>query len=65
MNTKQMRDEVGSWIAEEELPVSPRLKVIRKSDPYYGLSEEEIRTALRQGEDATAELISNLLQIII
>jgi hypothetical protein len=39
---KQISQEVDSWISEEEIPVSPVLKVIRKSDPWYGMSEEEV-----------------------
>ena len=34
---------VDSWIDEEELPVRANLKVIRRSDPNYGLTEEQIR----------------------
>ena len=35
--------EVDSWIAEGELPVHTHLKVIKKNDPDYGLTEDEIR----------------------
>jgi hypothetical protein len=31
-----------SWIDQEELPVRAGLKVIRKNDPDYGLSEDEV-----------------------
>ena len=34
---------VGSWIAEEELPVRANLKVIHKNDPDYGLTKDEIQ----------------------
>jgi hypothetical protein len=34
---------VDSWINEEEIPVSPVLKIIRKKDPSYGMSEEEVQ----------------------
>ena len=34
--------EVDSWIAEEEMPVSAQLKVIRLNDPDYGLTEDEL-----------------------
>jgi hypothetical protein len=37
----QISQTVDTWISEEEIPVSPAIKVIRKSDPWYGLSEEE------------------------
>lgn len=33
---------VNNWIPQEELPVGPNIKVIRKNDPDYGLSEDEI-----------------------
>ena len=34
--------EVDSWIAEEELPVTAQLKVIRQNGPDYGLTEDEL-----------------------
>jgi hypothetical protein len=34
--------EVDTWIAEEELPVTAQLKVIRQNDPDYGLTEDEL-----------------------
>jgi len=34
---------VDSWISDEELPVSSNLKVLRKNDPDYGLTEDEIQ----------------------
>ena len=37
----QISQTVDTWIREEEIPVSPAFKVIRKSDPWYGMSEEE------------------------
>ena len=40
---RQISIEVDSWIAEEDLPVDTRLKVIKKNDPDYGLTEDEIR----------------------
>jgi hypothetical protein len=42
MNSKRISEMVDSWIDEEEFPVSPVLKVIRKTDPNYGLSDDEI-----------------------
>jgi hypothetical protein len=42
-STQQIGCEVDSWIAEEDLPVHTRLKVIKKNDPDYGLTEDEIR----------------------
>ena len=41
--TSNIRDEIDSRIAEEELPVSGALKVIRRNDPNYGMSEDEIQ----------------------
>jgi hypothetical protein len=35
--------EVDTWISEEEMPVHTHLKVIKKNDPDYGLTEDEIR----------------------
>lgn len=43
MNQEHISRTVDSWIAEEELPVGASLKVIRKSDPDYGLTDEEIQ----------------------
>jgi hypothetical protein len=41
----QISQTVDSWISEEEIPVSPTLKVIRANDPWHGMSEEEIEDA--------------------
>jgi len=38
----QISQTVDSWIGEEEIPVSPFLKIIRKNNPWYGMSEEEV-----------------------
>ena len=38
----QISCTVDTWIDEESLPVTPTLKVIRKNDPWYGMSEEEV-----------------------
>jgi len=38
----QISQNVDSWISEEEMPVSSTLKIIRKSDPWYGMREDEI-----------------------
>jgi len=35
-----------TWIDKEEVPVSPVLKVERKSDPWYGYTEEEIEDCI-------------------
>jgi len=32
-----------SWVVDEHLPPSPTLKVVRKRDPNYGLTEDEIQ----------------------
>lgn len=32
-----------SWIVDEDLPPSPTLKVVRKTKPDYGFTEDEIR----------------------
>jgi hypothetical protein len=42
---KQISQTIDSWISEEEIPVSPALKVIRANDPWQGLSEEEVEDA--------------------
>lgn len=39
---QQISSTVENWIAEEELPVRGNIKVIRRSDPDYGLTEDEI-----------------------
>ncbi|PKN61545.1 MAG: hypothetical protein CVU57_28730, partial [Deltaproteobacteria bacterium HGW-Deltaproteobacteria-15] len=39
---QEISETVNSWIAEEELPASSCLKVIRANDPEFGLSEGEI-----------------------
>ena len=38
---KQISQTVDTWISEEEIPVSPALKVIRGNDPWHGMTEEE------------------------
>jgi len=42
-SNRQIGVEVDSWIAEEDLPVHTHLKVIKKNDPDYGLTEDEIQ----------------------
>ena len=42
MNPEQISCTVDTWIDEESLPATPNLKVIRKNDPWYGMSEEEV-----------------------
>ena len=42
MNTEQISCAIDTWVDEESLPTTPSLKVIRKSDPWYGMSEEEV-----------------------
>jgi hypothetical protein len=41
----QISQTVDGWISEEEIPVSPALKVIRANDPWHGMSEEEVEDA--------------------
>ena len=45
MNTT-ISNTVDSRFVEEELPVAANIKVIRRSDPNYGLSEDEIQDRL-------------------
>jgi len=40
---EQICQTEDTWASEEEIPVSPVLKVIRKSDPWYSMSEEEVK----------------------
>jgi hypothetical protein len=42
---KQISQTADSWVSEEEIPVSPALKVIRANDPWHGMSEEEVEDA--------------------
>ena len=42
-NAAQTLSNIDRWIPQEELPVRPGLKVIRKNDPDYGLTEGEIQ----------------------
>ena len=42
MDTEQISSAEGTWIDEESLPNPATLKVIRKNDPWYGMSEEEV-----------------------
>ena len=42
MNSEQISCTVDTWIEEESLPVTPNLKVIRRNDPWYGMSQEEV-----------------------
>jgi hypothetical protein len=30
------------WVGSEELPASPVLRVEKRNDPWYGMSEEEV-----------------------
>lgn len=45
MNTT-ISNTVDSRFVEEELPVAANIKVIRRSDPNYGLSEDDIQDRL-------------------
>jgi hypothetical protein len=40
---EQISFTVDSWVYVEELPVSANLKVLRKNNPDYGLTEDEIQ----------------------
>ena len=40
---KEISRTVDTWIVQEELPVRANLKVIRKNDPDYGLTNDEIK----------------------
>lgn len=42
-STQQISCTVDIWIPEEELPPRAGLKVIRRNDPEYDLTEDEIR----------------------
>jgi len=41
----QISQTTDNWISEDEIPVSPALKIIRANDPWYGMSEEEVEDA--------------------
>ena len=43
MNPKQICKTVDSWILKDDIPVMANLKVIRRNDPNYGLTEDEIQ----------------------
>lgn len=36
-------ETVDAWIAEKDLPVRPGMKVVKTTDPDYGLTEDEIQ----------------------
>jgi hypothetical protein len=38
---KQISQTADTWVSQEEIPVSPALKVIKPNDPWHGMSEEE------------------------
>jgi len=42
-STHSISCNAGNWIVEEELPARPGLKVIRRNDPNYGLTKDEIQ----------------------
>jgi hypothetical protein len=42
---KQISQTADTWVSEEEIPVSPALKIIRANDPWQGMSEEEVEDA--------------------
>jgi hypothetical protein len=39
---KQISQTADTWVSQEEIPVSPALKVIKPNDPWHGMSEEEV-----------------------
>jgi hypothetical protein len=41
-SAEQISLSVDGWIVEEELPAPARLKLVRTTDPDYGLTEDEI-----------------------
>lgn len=43
MNQRQINLQIDRWVDEEDLPVRAGLKVIRKNDPDFGLTEDEIK----------------------
>ena len=42
---KQISCTEDTWVSEEEIPVSPALKIIRANDPWQGMNEEDIEDA--------------------
>ena len=42
---EQISQTTDNSISEDEIPVSPALKIIRGNDPWYGMSEEEVEDA--------------------
>jgi len=40
---EQISCEVDSWIAKQDLPEGAALKVVRRTDPNYGLTQDEIQ----------------------
>ena len=46
MEKEQISQNVDYWIAEEDLPPRPGLKVIRGFNPYAGMDEDEIEAYL-------------------
>ena len=41
-SVEQISCIAGNWIDEKELPIKANLKVVRRNDPDYGLTEDEI-----------------------
>jgi hypothetical protein len=41
-SVEQIGCTAGNWIDEKELPIKANLKVVRRNDPDYGLTEDEI-----------------------
>ena len=39
---KQKSQTTENWVSEEEIIISPALKIIRKSDSWDGMSKEEV-----------------------
>ena len=41
-SVEQVVCTAGNWIDEKELPINPNLKVVRRNNPNYGLTEDAI-----------------------
>jgi hypothetical protein len=55
----------GLFGVEEEIPVSPALKVIRANDPWHGMSEEEVVEDAKEFRDLRIRHASHAWRFVI
>jgi len=59
MEKEQISKAVDCWIAEEDLPSRPGLKVVKSFDAYEGMDEDEI-----EGDEEVHDVVGELSNMI-